>query len=159
MDRPYSHAVSPAPISRRTVLRGAAGAMMSLPFLEAMTSVASAATAAKKLPVRMAVLYMANGVNVDQWAPKGAGKGFELAPTLQPLAKYKDDMLVLTELWNAGSVGGDGHYVKTSGFLTGTTITKTTGKDLRAGGVSMDQLAAQSTGKETPLPSLELGIE
>jgi hypothetical protein len=43
-------------------------------------------------------------------------------------------MLVLTELWNAGSVGGDGHYVKTAGFLTGTTITKTTGKDLRAGG-------------------------
>jgi hypothetical protein len=143
------------------MLRGAAGAIMGLPLLDAMTSIASAASlgGAKKLPVRMAVLYMANGVNVDQWGPKGAGKSFELSPTLQPLAKYKDDLLVLTELWNAGSVGGDGHYVKTAGFLTGTTITKTTGKDLRAGGVSMDQLAAQSTGKETPLPSLELGIE
>lgn len=140
------------------MLRGAAGAVMSLPFLEAMAS-AAVTSGAKKLPVRMAVLYMANGVNVDQWAPKGAGKSFELSPTLQPLAKYKDDLLVLTELWNAGSVGGDGHYVKTAGFLTGTTITKTTGKDLRAGGVSMDQLTAQTVGKETPLPSLELGIE
>ena len=151
----------PRQLSRRTLLRGAAGAVMSLPLLEAMTSVAAGATAAagKKLPVRMAVLYMANGVNVDQWAPKGAGKSFQLSPTLQPLEKHKDDLLVLTDLWNAGSVGGDGHYVKTAGFLTGTTITKTTGKDLRAGGVSMDQLAAQKVGRETPLPSLELGIE
>src|SRR3954447_19015700 len=159
MDRPYSHAVSPAPISRRTVLRGAAGAMMSLPFLEAMTSVASAATGAKKMPVRMAVLYMANGVNVDQWAPKGVGKSFELSPTLAPLAKHKDDLLVMSELMNAGSLGGDGHYVKTAGWLTGTTITKTTGKDLRSGGVSMDQVMAQRVGRDTPLPSLELGIE
>src|SRR5512132_881727 len=93
----------PRPISRRTLLRGAAGAAMSLPFLDAMTSFAASPTTAttKKMPVRMAVLYMANGVNVDQWGPKGAGKAFELSPTLQPLAKYKDDLLVLTELWNA----------------------------------------------------------
>jgi hypothetical protein len=131
---------------------------MSLPLLEAMSAFA-APTSGKMLPVRMAVLYMANGVNVDQWAPKGAGKNFELSPILQPLEKYKNDLLVLTELMNAGSLGGDGHYVKTAGFLTGTTITKTTGKDLRSGGVSMDQLAAQRIGRETPLPSLELGIE
>jgi hypothetical protein len=158
---PRHVSATPRPLSRRTLLRGAAGAVMGLPLLDAMTSVASAAAvgASKKLPVRMAVLYMANGVNVDQWAPKGAGKNFQLSPTLQPLEQHKDNLLVLTELMNAGSLGGDGHYVKTSGFLTGTTITKTTGKDLRAGGVSMDQLAAQKVGRETPLPSLELGIE
>src|SRR5918993_5686374 len=60
---------------------------------------------------------------------------------------------------NVGSIGGDGHYVKTAGFLTGTTITKTTGRDLRSGGVSVDQLIAQRVGRQTPLPSLELGIE
>ena len=145
------------------MLRGAAGAIMGLPLLDAMrpfSAVASAATAAtKKLPVRMAVLYMANGVNAEAWAPKTAGALTELSPSLAPLAKHKNDLLVLTELWNAASVGGDGHYVKTAGFLTGTTITKTTGKDLRSGGVSMDQLAAQKVGRETPLPSLELGIE
>jgi hypothetical protein len=143
------------------LLRGAAGAAMSLPFLDAMSAFAAGPTTApaKKLPVRMAVLYMANGVNVEQWGPKGAGKAFELSPTLAPIARHKGNVLVMTELMNAGSLGGDGHYVKTAGFLTGTTITKTTGKDLRCGGVSLDQLAAQRIGRETPLPSLELGIE
>ena len=148
--------VSTRPISRRTLLRGAAGAVMSLPLLDAM---ASAAVGKGGLPVRLGVLYMANGVNVDQWAPKAAGAKFELSPTLAPLAKHKQDLLVLTELMNAGSLGGDGHYVKSAAFLTGTTITKTTGKDLRCGGVSLDQLAAQRMGRQTPLPSLELGIE
>jgi hypothetical protein len=152
--------VQSKPISRRTLLRGAAGAAMSLPLLDVMASTAAAATAGKAaLPVRLGVIYMANGVNVDQWAPKGSGASFELSPSLAPLASHKKDLLVLTELMNAGSLGGDGHYVKSASWLTGTTITKTTGKDLRCGGVSLDQLAAQHIGGQTPLPSLELGIE
>jgi hypothetical protein len=147
-------------ISRRTMLRGAAGVVMGLPLLEAMSPVVRAAAGGKaKAPTRLAVLYFANGVNSEAWGPKGAGAGFELSPSLSPLAKFKNDILVFTELMNQGSIGGDGHYVKTAGFLTGTTITKTTGKDLRSGGVSMDQLAAQRIGRETPLPSLELGME
>ena len=148
------------------MLRGAAGAVMGLPLLDAMggvgaraTAAAAAAPAAKKLPVRMAVLYMANGVNVGAWTPRGVGECFELSPTLSPLAPLKNDLLVFSELMNASATGGDGHYVKTGGFLTGTTITKTTGKDIRSGAVSMDQLAAQRIGKLTPLPSLELGID
>src|SRR4051794_26342556 len=151
------------PISRRTVLRGL-GAAISLPFLEslaprAFAAATSAAVPAPAKPVRMAVLYMPNGVNVGAWTPRGAGECFELSPTLSPLAPVKDDLLVFSELWNASAVGGDGHYVKTGGFLTGTTITKTTGKDIRSGAVSMDQLAAQRIGRLTPLPSLELGID
>ena len=150
-------------LSRRTVLRGL-GAAVSLPFLEslapkAFAALASPATPAPVKPVRMAVLYMPNGVNVGAWAPRGAGECFELSPTLSPLAPLKNDLLVFSELWNASAIGGDGHYVKTGGFLTGTTITKTTGKDIRSGAVSMDQLAAQRVGKLTPLPSLELGID
>jgi hypothetical protein len=151
-------------ISRRTMLRGAAGAIMGLPLLDAMAPIARAAATSVAAgnaasPTRLAVLYFANGVNADAWAPKGTGRNFELSATLTPLTKFEDDILVFTELMNQGSIGGDGHYVKTAGFLTGTTITKTTGKDLRSGGVSMDQLAAQRVGRETPLPSLELGIE
>ena len=151
------------PISRRTVLRGL-GAAISLPLLEslapnALAAMTSPATPAPAKPVRMAVLYMPNGVNVGAWAPKGSGASFELSPTLSPLAPMKDDLLVFSELWNASAVGGDGHYVKTGGFLTGTTITKTTGKDIRSGAVSMDQLVAQRVGRLTPLPSLELGID
>ena len=143
------------------MLRGM-GVAMSLPLLDAMgenTLAAPATAPSGKFPVRMAMLYMPNGVNESAWTPKGVGRDFELSPTLSPLADFKNDILVLTELMNAGSIGGDGHYVKTGGFLTGTTITKTTGKDLRSGGTSIDQLAAQRVGQTTPLPSLELGIE
>jgi hypothetical protein len=49
--------------------------------------------------------------------------------------------------------------VKTGGFLTSTTITRTTGANLSSNGTSMDQLCAQKIGSFTPLPSLELGIE
>ena len=144
-------------ISRRTMLKGV-GATLALPLLEAMRPLARAAGGAKP-PVRMAVLYMANGVRPDAWTPLGRGKDFQLSPILSPLAKVKDDVLVLSELWNRASDTGDGHYVKTSGFLTGTTITRTTGDNLRSNGVSMDQLAAQRIGNLTPLPSLELGVE
>ena len=150
-------------VSRRTVLRGL-GAAISLPLLESLApraaaAIASPATPAPVKPVRMAVLYMPNGVNVGAWTPRGVGQCFELSPTLSPLNPVKNDILVFSELMNASAVGGDGHYVKTGGFLTGTTITKTTGKDIRSGAVSMDQLAAQRIGKLTPLPSLELGID
>jgi hypothetical protein len=152
------NATSSMRISRRTLLRGA-GASLALPWLEAMGPVARAASNSTRPPVRMAVLFMPNGVNSDMWTPTAAGRNFELSPTLKPLKDLKDDLLVLTNLWNAGSKGGEGHYVKTSGFLTCTTVTKTLGVDLNCNGVSMDQLAAKSAGNQTPLPSLELAIE
>jgi hypothetical protein len=107
----------------------------------------------------MAVLYMPNGVNGDKWTPDGVGREFALSPTLEPLADLKNDLLVLTNLWNRGSEASEGHYVKTSGFLTSTTITKTYGVDLSCNGTSMDQVAAQRAGNQTPLPSLELAMD
>lgn len=147
-------------ISRRTVLRGA-GVALGLPWLEAMVPSALAASkpADAKSPVRMAVLYMANGVNTEQWIPQGQGRDFQLSPTLQPLADLKDELLVISNLWNAAANTGDGHYTKESSLLTCTTITKTLGVDINIHGPSMDQVAAQRVGHETPLPSLELGIE
>src|SRR5262245_38497918 len=105
-------------ISRRTMLRGL-GATLALPWLEAMRPRGAFAGAlSPKQPVRMAVLYMPNGVNADQWTPKGEGRDFELSPTLSPLADLQSELLVLTNLWNKGSDASEGHYVKTSGFLT-----------------------------------------
>ena len=66
---------------------------------------------------------------------------------------------MLSNLWNAAANTGDGHYVKESSLLTCTTITKTLGVDINIHGPSMDQVAAQRAGDQTPLPSLELGIE
>jgi hypothetical protein len=144
-------------ISRRTLLRGA-GVSLGLPWLEAMMpSPARAQSAAVKNPVRMAVLYMPNGVNTAHWYPQGVGRDFQLSATLEPLAGLTDQILVLSNLWNAGAKGGDGHYCKESAMLTCATIKKTPGVDL-ANGTSMDQLAAQKLGEHTPIASLELGI-
>ena len=140
-------------ITRRTMLRGT-GAVIGLPWMEAM----AAPKGAEKPPVRMAAMYMPNGVREDMWTPEGEKRDFRLSPTLTPLADLQDQLLVLTNLWNPGSVGGDGHYVKLSGWLTCTTVTKTLGVDVSCNGVSMDQLAVQKSGRQTPIASLELGI-
>src|SRR5690606_10551487 len=89
----------------------------------------------------------------------GTGRDWTPSPALEPLAPHRDDVLVLTNLWNAAARSGDGHYVKVAGFLTGTTIAQTTGRHLDAGGVSVDQVAARAIGDRTPLPSLELSAE
>ncbi len=107
----------------------------------------------------MACLFWPNGCNPQTWTPKGRGKDFEFSPILKPLARHKDDVLILTHLSNHGTFTGDGHYVKDAAWLTGTTIRRTTGSDLDAGGVSMDQLAARRIGVLTRIPSLELGVE
>lgn len=152
-----------APLSRRTLLRGT-GAALSLPWLEAMMSrraqaSESAVQGNAQAPVRMAALFLPNGVRQDKWTPEGVGRDFQLSSTLEPLADVRDQLLVLTNLWNQASNVGDGHYVKTSGFLTCTTINKSLGIDLNCNGQSLDQVAASHTEQLTPLPSLELGID
>lgn len=156
-------------LSRRTLLKGA-GVLMGLPLLEAMRPLGGLArgatdalptggVGANGFPIRFAALYMPNGVNPREWTPSGHGREFELSRILDPLAGFKDDILVLTNLWNAATNTGDGHYVKTGGWLTSTTITRTTGADICSGNTSVDQLIARQVGNLTPLPSVELGIE
>jgi hypothetical protein len=147
-------------ISRRTALQGL-GVSLGLPWLEAMSpGVATAHTRIKTpAPTRLAVLYMPNGVNTSQWTPIGEGRNFTLSPTLMPLQDLKSEVTVLSNLWNAAANTGDGHYVKESSLLTCTTISKTLGVDIDIHGVSMDQVAARRVADQTPLPSLELGVE
>ena len=145
-------------LSRRTLLKGA-GAALALPWLEAMLPKRLFAASTNSHPVRLAALFMPNGVREDQWTPTGQGEKFELSSTLKPLEKLKGEILVPTNLWNQGSDYGDGHYVKTSGFLTCTTINKSLGYDLNSNGISIDQIAARSVANKTPLPSLELAID
>lgn len=142
------------PLSRRTFLRGS-GAALALPWLEAMTPALAKAESVQG-PRRLGVLFMPNGVREDAWTPSGEGDDFELSKTLRPLDGLKDRLLIPTNLWNQASDYGDGHYVKTSGFLTCQTIQKSLGFDLNSNGVSMDQLAAKRLANRTPLPSLEL---
>jgi hypothetical protein len=135
--------------TRRHFLRGA-GVGLCLPWLEAKS---------QKPTVRMAALYFPNGVNAAHWTPEKTGRDFDLPKTLRPLAGLRNRIIVLSHLWNEAAKGGDGHYVKISGWLTSTTVTKTLGVDLNCNGTSMDQIAAKRIAGETPFPSLELGIQ
>ena len=51
-------------IPRRTFLRGVGKAAVALPFLDAMTP---AFAAAPKAPVRLAFLYVPNGIDMKNW--------------------------------------------------------------------------------------------
>src|SRR5262245_21804949 len=134
-------------ISRRTALRGL-GVSMALPLLEAMTP--ATAAEAGKAPLRMAFVYVPNGLHMPDWTPGTVGAGFELSPLLQPLRAVKDDILVLSGLAldpaRAHGDGGGDHARAMASFLTGRHPRKTDGTDLRAG-ISIDQLAAERVGR------------
>jgi hypothetical protein len=146
-------------LSRRTFLRGT-GAAIALPWLESMARGGTVSQlAAPKPPVRFACLYFPNGAWMKNWTPDKTGVDYELPYSLSPLAEVKEQVLVLSGLDKKNSHEGDGHYAKTANFLTGLHVNKTIGRDISAGGTSMDQIAAQKVGTTTPLPSLELGID
>ncbi|MDA7882112.1 DUF1552 domain-containing protein [Akkermansiaceae bacterium] len=144
-------------LSRRQTLKGL-GATMALPFLEAMRPL-HGQTGSSGDPVRMACLFMPNGVRPDKWTPKGTGKTYELSPILSPLEALKENIMVISGLTNKASHGGDGHYFKTASWLTCTTIEKTVGSNVSSNGISIDQVAAEEIGRSTRLPSMELGTE
>jgi hypothetical protein len=138
------------------------GATLALPVLDAMTP---AFAAPSTRPTRMAFMQTPNGIfNLNgEWTPKTVGGNFELTRTLEPLAAFKDRMLLISGLDNqqaaglTGEIGGD-HPRACTAWLTGTHAKMTSGADLHAG-ISVDQIAAKEFGKSTQLASLEIGME
>ena len=110
----------------------------------------------------MAFVYTPNGKHMPDWTPRSEGANFELPYILEPLAKVKDHMLVLSGLaQDHGRDHGDGagdHARALSSFLTGSQPRKTHGADIKVG-VSVDQVAARKVGQQTKFPSLELGCD
>lgn len=146
-------------LPRRTFLKGL-GTAIALPMLDAMTP---ALAAAPKAPVRLAFLYVPNGVvNIDWWRPKGEGRDFEFSRLMKPLEQFREDILVLSGLDDHnGNALGDGpgdHGRAGASYLSGVHCKKTAGADIQAG-ISADQVAAQIIGSQTRFASLELGCE
>ncbi len=143
-------------ISRRTFLRGA-GVAMALPWLESIpvwgTPMPGAAAA---WPKRFATLFMACGVNPDQWWARGAGATMELSRTLQPLAPLRAKLNVIDGLFNRNATGVGIHPGQTGNILSGASLQR--GAELR-GGVSMDQVLARHIGQESVQPCMVLGCE
>ena len=146
------------PISRRALLRGA-GAAVSLPWLESMAKAAPAPAGLtlSEPPLRVAFMFMPNGVRPDYWTPAGDGEDYEFTPHLKPLENLKSEFLLVENLWNKNTVGRNGHWPKVPAWLSGGYVERTTGSDLDSGGTTVDQVAAQHIGALTPLPTFELG--
>jgi hypothetical protein len=138
-------------LPRRTVLRGL-GATVALPFLDAMVPPLRAAA---KPVHRFQTFYVPNGMAMEYWSPKGEGSDFELSPILDPLAPFRNQMLVLSGIkanWNYIHAGASGS------FLTGATHGGRNEVEIVAD-VSMDQILARRFAKETQVASLELSMD
>lgn len=139
------------------MLRGM-GAAIALPMLESMTPAFASTT---KAPVRMAFMYVPNGMDMRNWSPGYEGPLGELPKILKPLEPFKQDITLLGNLThNSGRalLDGAGDHGRCCGsYLTGVQPRKSA-VDIKCG-VSMDQLVANEIGKNTRFPSLELGLE
>ncbi len=159
-------------LSRRTVLKGM-GATLALPFLEAMVP---AQTLTRKTAacsrVRLCCIEMVHGsagstqygLEQNLWTPARIGPDFEFTPILKSLEPFREYVTVIThtdlkpaEAAIAAEEGAD-HFRSSAVFLTAAHPKQTEGSDVRAG-ISVDQIYAQQYGQDTPLPSLQLGIE
>lgn len=154
--------VTKVALPRRTFLRGV-GATLALPLLDAMVPAFSPIVqTAANAPRRLGFFYIPNGAIMDSWTPPAVGAGFELTPILQPLAAHRNQFLVLTGLSQkaADSIGdGNGdHSRATPAWLSATHPRRTEGSDVMAG-ITADQLAAQTLGATTQLPSLEMSMD
>lgn len=150
-------------VSRRVLLRGV-GAAVGLPLLEAMMPARTlrAGDGSSRPPVRMAFVYVVNGMHMPDWTPEKTGRDFALPSILQPLAQYQSQLTVLSGLTLNGARalgdGGGDHARSAAAFLTGAHPKKTDGADIN-NGVSVDQVAAGLIGQQTRLASLELGLD
>jgi Protein of unknown function (DUF1552) len=151
-------------LSRRTLLRGA-GAAIALPLLDSMVPAATALAATAAQPkCRVSSIYIPHGATMDKWTPAATGSEFELSEILTPLAPFRDRLLVLSGLahapvapWSGEDTGGAENHVRAAAvFLSGAHPVK---GDRAFVGPTLDQLAAQHVGQDTPLPSIELSIE
>ena len=143
-------------IARRTLLRGL-GASLALPLLDSMMP-AFAATP-KTAVNRFGVVYVPNGMIMENYLPKAQGAGWELTPTLQALEPFRDQLLILSGLNSLPTPGRPGgpHAKATTRFLT--DISPPTSETWLDAGISVDQILAQQLGKRTQVASLELAIE
>jgi len=141
-------------IDRRSFLRGAAGALLPLPFLNLMEAKSLIGTrpsgdSADSPPLRFMTLFKPNGVYPPSWNVNGGTEfDFRMSPLMAPFAKHKDDLLILD---NMGDFGFSSHANSTRRFLSG--------HHQNVDSPSIDQIIADKIRGDTPHRSLELTTE
>src|ERR1051325_9125547 len=105
---------------------------------------------------RLGFIFYTLGVNVDKWRPSGEGANYQMSEALAPLAPHRSKFLVLSGLSSDPDRTKAGFHDRAlASFMTGVEPVR--GK-IQVG-ISVDQVAAQSLGKQTQFASLELATE
>lgn len=162
--------------SRRTFLRGAAGAAMALPWLE---SLAVAGSAQKTPATRMAIFYVPIGVVRRGFFPGEAQAAIpsftasqkeiahdakvsvglhqleKLTPTQEPLEPLKDKVTLVTGMDRFYQNGTDVHAQCASCFLSSATAHSIPGSAYPLAR-TLDHIVADEVGGRTPFRTLEL---
>jgi hypothetical protein len=92
---------------------------------------------------------------MEYWTPPDVGTNFTITPVLEPLAPFRDQLIVVSGLkanWNYIHAGASGS------FLTGTTRGGRNETEIIAD-VSVDQLLARHFAKQTQVASLEVAMD
>jgi hypothetical protein len=135
------------------------GAALALPLLDAMVPALTAVAQTAANPVRrLGFVYIPMGMNAAEWTPAGEGLITGLSSSLASLTPFLNQVTVVTnlELRNAYTTGN--HASANCTFLSCAKAKRTEGSDYQLG-TTVDQIAAQSIGKVTAIPSLELGTD
>jgi len=149
-------------LPRRTFLRGmgrAGAATLALPLLDAMVPAASLRAQSIAGSVRrLGYVYIPMGMNAAAWTPATQGRLTELSPSLLALTPLLDHITVVTnlELRNAYTTGN--HASSNCAFLSCSRAKRTEGSDYELG-TTVDQIAARAIGRDTQIPSLEIGTD
>lgn len=134
-------------LDRRTVLRGAGGIAIALPWLEAMGPQETLAQASGDAPKRFVSVYTPGGSvkrdggddkTQNRWSPSGSGNNLTLSPILEPLESVKQKMVFLDGV-GMPSAQGEQHQAGIIALLTGTEQGQT---GQFAKGPSIDQVIA-----------------
>jgi hypothetical protein len=143
-------------LSRRTVLRGA-GTILALPLLDSMLPAMAAAPAPRP---RFGAIYVPHGATMSRWTPRDEGRDFTFSEILQPLEPFRAQINVISNLRHSLAYGAGGatgnHNRSSAAFLSGAKAVVGTQPRL---GITADQVAVRTLGRDTPLPSLEVAIE
>ena len=160
--------------TRRSLLRGAAGATVALPWLESL-----AKADASQPPRRLAIFYVPIGVVRRGFFPReenapipgfritqaGISRDFELplgvrrleqlTPTQQPLEQVKDKVTLITGMDRRFKPGTDVHAQCASCFLSSAAISDTL-DSVYPLNRTLDHVVADHVGDSTPFRTLEL---
>lgn len=107
-------------LSRRSLLYGATGVAIGLPWLEAMIpEPANAQDNEKPISRRFIAVFQPGGTVLERWRPTGTPEAFELSPILAPLAPVKDQLVIIDGLALASAIG-EQHQSGIIALLTGS---------------------------------------